>query len=131
MNYAYLPDLSALAILIAILLLMRHRHPQIQADVWITGLLITLVESLAHIFYSNNGLPARGLHVIVLDCYLLAGMVFTWDARKHPNSIRSRLIYLGLNGLPLLAINTTYGMHIFDKAAYLPWVVAGLLIAGG
>lgn len=131
MNYSFLPDLSALAILIAILLLMRRQHPQEQADIWIAGLLITLVESIAHIFYTQNGLPATILHIIVLDCYLLAGMVFTWDSRRHPIPIRTRFLYLALNGLPLLAINTTYGLHIFKGAAYYPWVGLGILFAAG
>lgn len=129
MNYAFLPDLSALAILIAILLLMRRRHPQEQADIWLIGLFITLIESVAHIFYSQTGMPATTLHVIVLDCYLLAGMVFTWDSSSHPLPVRTRLLYLALNGLPLLALNTTYGTHIYKSAAYYPWIALGLLVA--
>ncbi len=129
MNYAFLPDLSALTILIVILLIMRRRHPHEQADIWILGLLITLVESSAHIFYTKNGLPTHILHVIVLNCYLLAGVVFTWDARRHPTPARVRLIYLTLNTLPLLVINTMYGMYIDKPAAYYPAIAAGLVIA--
>src|SRR5665213_1404178 len=129
MNYAFLPDLSALAILIVILLLMRRRHPHEQADIWILGLLITLVESCAHIFYSKNGMPDKILHIVVLDCYLIAGVVFTWDSRRHPLSSKVRLVYLALNSLPLLAIDTLYGMHIYKPAPYYPAIAAGLLIA--
>ena len=129
MNYNFLPDLSALAILIVILLLMRRRHPHEQADIWILGLLITLVESSAHTFYSKIGLPDKALHVIVLDCYLLAGVVFTWDARKQPRSIKTRLIYLTLNTVPLLALNTLYGLNIYRPAPYFPAIAAGILIA--
>jgi diguanylate cyclase (GGDEF)-like protein len=131
MNYAFLPDLSALALLIAILLLMRRRHPQQQADIWLIGLLITLVESIAHIFYAQDGMPAKILHVVVVDCYLLAGLVFTWDAGEHPLPVRTRILYLVINGLPLLAINTTYGLHIYLPNAYYPWVAIGLLTAIG
>jgi diguanylate cyclase (GGDEF)-like protein len=131
MNYSFLPDLSALAILIVILLLMRRRHPHEQADIWILGLLITLVESFAHIFYAKDGLPDRVLHIIVLDCYLIAGVVFTWDVREQPISPRTRMVYLALNTLPLLAVNTLYGLHFFTPAPYYPAIAAGLLIAGG
>jgi diguanylate cyclase (GGDEF)-like protein len=129
MNYAFLPDLSALTILIVILLLMRRRHPHEQADIWILGLLITLVESSAHIFYARNGMPVKLLHVIVIDCYLLAGVVFTWDARRHPLSARTRLIYLALNTLPLLAVTTLYGMHVYKPSPYYPAIMLGILIA--
>ncbi|MEO6981566.1 MAG: hypothetical protein ABI072_00435, partial [Edaphobacter sp.] len=130
MNYAFLPDLSALAILIALFLLLRRRHPQQQADIWLLGLLITLVESSAHIFYGQHGMPGRALHVIVIDCYLIAGTVFTWDAGPHRLSRRTRFLYLALNALPLLAINTLYGLHVYIPAAYYPAVAAGLLITG-
>ena len=130
MNYAFLPDLSAMTILIVILLLLRQRHPQQQADIWLLGLLITLVESVAHIFYAQSGPIQRGLHVIVLDCYLLAGLVFTWDSRHHPLSPTVRFFYVLLNALPLLAITTTYGLHIRTPGAYYPAVAAGLLVAG-
>jgi diguanylate cyclase (GGDEF)-like protein len=130
MNYAFLPDLSALAILIVILLLMRRRHPHEQADIWLLGLLITLIESCAHIFYAKNGMPDKILHIVVLDCYLITGVVFTWDSRRHPISPRVRLLYLTLNALPLLAINTLYGLHIYRPTPYYPAIAAGLLIAG-
>jgi diguanylate cyclase (GGDEF)-like protein len=130
MNYSFLPDLSALAILIVILLLMRRRHPHELADIWILGLLITLVESFAHIFYAKDGLPDRVLHIIVLDCYLIAGVIFTWDVRDQPIPARTRMIFLTLNTLPLVAINTLYGLHIFKPAPYYPAIAAGLLIAG-
>ena len=131
MNYAFLPDLSALAILIAILLLMRRRHPQEQADIWLIGLLITLVESIAHIFYTQDGMPAKILHVVVVDCYLIAGLIFTWDSREHPLSVRTRFLYLALNAFPLLAINTTYGLHIYKASAYYPWIALGIIVATG
>ncbi len=74
MNFSFLPDLLALAILIVILLLLRRRHPQGRADIWLLGLFFTLVEALARIlFIRRTGLPPQGLHLIVMDCYLAAG----------------------------------------------------------
>ncbi len=130
MNYAFLPDLAALAILIALFLLLRRRHPHHQADIWLLGLLITLIESSSHIFYGQQGMPGRVLHVIVIDCYLIAGAIFTWDAGDHPLSRKVRFLYLTLNALPLLAVNTLYGLHIYTPEAYYPSIAAGLLIAG-
>ena len=130
MNYAFLPDLSALTILIVLLLLLRRRHRQEQADLWLLGLYFTLVESMAHIFYAQNGTPSKILHVVVLDCYLLAGLVFTWASGDHHLSRRVRLLYISLNAVPLLAMNTLYGMHIYKEMVYFPWIAAGLLIGG-
>jgi len=128
MNLAFLPDLSALAILIGILLILRRRHSQQRTDIWLLGLAITLLESTAHTFYAPTGVPAAALHVIVVDCYLLAGLVFNWASVDHPTSRRSRLLYLCLNGLPLLVINTLYGIHVRTPSAYLPVVALGFVL---
>ena len=106
MNYSFLPDLLALAILIAILLLLRRRHPQGRADIWLLGLFFTLVEAVAHTFYPPDRLPPRMLHLIVMDCYLAAGMVFTWASGGYPFTRNVELTYLLLNTLPLLALTT-------------------------
>jgi hypothetical protein len=83
MNYAFLPDLSALAILVVILSVLRSRHPQKQADIWLLGLFLTLIEATAHTFYAPIGMPSRFLHVIGVDCYLLAGL------SRWPREVRS------------------------------------------
>jgi len=128
MNLAFLPDLSALTILIVILLLLRRRHSQQQTDVWLLGLFITLIEAVAHTFYAPVGVPNAVLHIIVLDCYLLAGLVFNWASGDHPISRRTAFLYLALNGLPLLAINTSYGLHLRAPRLYLAFVALGLVV---
>jgi diguanylate cyclase (GGDEF)-like protein len=126
MNFAFLPDLLALTILIVILLLLRRRHPQEQADLWLLGLFFTLIESIAHIFYGDNGLPNTFLHTIVIDCYLLAGLVFVWASGEHQDP--RRLLFLALNALPLVAVDTAYGLHLFRPAAFLPSIAVGLML---
>src|SRR5579862_2298086 len=125
MNFSFLPDLLALAILIVILLLLRRRHPQGRADVWLLGLFFTLVEAVAHTFYPQNSLPPRGLHLIVMDCYLAAGVVFVWASGGYPFSRNPELMYLALNTLPLVAVTTLYGLHIYSPVAFFPSIAAG------
>lgn len=128
MNYAFLPDLSALAILIVILLLLRRHHPHRQANLWLLGLFFTLIESTAHIFYAPGGLPVTVLHTIVIVCYLLAGVVFVWASGNYAVSDRRSFHFLLFNSLPLLGMCATYGMHLFIRNAFLPWVIFGLVV---
>lgn len=128
MNYAFLPDLSALTILIVILLLLRRSHPQKQANLWLLGLFLTLIESSAHIFYAPVGLPNTILHTTVIVCYLLAGLVFVWASGDYELSDRRSLLYLLVNSWALLAMSVTYGMHLFSAKAFLPWIALGLVL---
>jgi diguanylate cyclase len=128
MNYAFLPDLSALTILIIILSVLHRRHPQKQADVWLLGLFFTLVEAAAHTFYAPVGMPNKFLHVVVVDCYLLAGLVFTLASGYKELNTSIRLRYIVLNGLPLLAINTLYGLHYRTATPYFAFVAVGLIV---
>jgi diguanylate cyclase len=128
MNYSFLPDLLALTILIVILLLLRRRHPQGRADIWLLGLFFTLVEAVAHTFYPQNRIPPKLLHLIVMDCYLLAGVVFVWASGGYPFSRNAELIYLSLNGLPLLALCSLYGLHIYSATEFFACMAAGLVI---
>lgn len=128
MNIAFLPDLSALAILIVILALMRRRHSEARADAWLLGLSFTLIESLAHTFYAPKGMPDRVLHLIVLDCYVLAGLVFNWAAGNESVQRSSRLLYLVLNGTALLAVTSIYGWNIRVSRAYIPAIVIGMIV---
>lgn len=131
MNVAFFPDLFALTLLIVILAMVRRRHSDARADAWLLGLTFTLVESIAHTFYAPTGVPDRILHVVVLDCYVLAGLVFNWAAGDQRLERNTRLLYLGLNGLALLTLTTTYGLNLRYSGIYVPAIVVGLLFGVG
>jgi diguanylate cyclase (GGDEF)-like protein len=128
MNISFFPDLFSLGILIIILAMVRRRHSDARGDAWLLGLSLTLIESLAHMFYTKQGVPAKILHVIVVDCYALAGLVFNWAAGDQSRPPRRRLIYLGLNGLALTALTTLYGLNLRYTSIYIPVVVLGAII---
>jgi diguanylate cyclase (GGDEF)-like protein len=131
MNVAFFPDLFALALLVVILAMVRRRHSDVRADAWLLGLSFTLVESIAHTFYAPTGIPDKLLHVVVVDCYVLAGMVFNWAAGDQRLERSTRLLYLSLNGLALLTLTTIYGLNLRYSGIYVPAVVVGLLLGVG
>ena len=131
MNVAFIPDLFALALLIVILALVRRRHSDARADAWLVGLSFTLIESIAHTFYAPQGVPDKVLHVVVLDCYVLAGLVFNWAAGDQRLERNARLLYLFLNGSALLAVTTIYGLNLRYSGVYLPAIVVGAVAGVG
>jgi diguanylate cyclase (GGDEF)-like protein len=66
--------------------------------------------------------------VIVVDCYLAGGVVFVWASGGYPFSRNTELIYLTLNTLPLIAITTLYGLHVYSAIAFFASIAAGLVI---
>ena len=130
MNYGIIPDLAAMAVLIAILLLLRRRHPKKSVDLWLLGLGIIFVEDLARLFYYSNSqvFLHRLSHSVALDAYVLAGLIFTVGAGHESFSRRNRFLYIGINTIPLLAIPTLYGIDSTNRDLYLACCGAGLFI---
>ena len=128
MNIAFVPDLCTLAILVVILALVRRRHSDARADAWLLGLFFTLVEAAAHTMYAPQGIPDRVLHLVVLDCYLLAGLVFNWAAGDQNVPRSARLAFLSLNGLTLFAVTSLYGWNVRVPSYYIPAVVVGMVV---
>jgi diguanylate cyclase len=129
MNVSFFPDLFSLTILIVILAMVRRSHSDARGDAWLLGLSFTLLESIAHTFYAAQGVPDKVLHVIVINCYLFAGLVFNWAAGDQFQTRRTRMLYLGLNGLALTALMTIYGLNLRYTAVYVPVVAAGAIIS--
>jgi diguanylate cyclase (GGDEF)-like protein len=107
---------------------VRRRHSDPRADAWLIGLFFTLVEASAHTLYARQGIPPRVLHIIVLDCYLMAGLVFNWAASDQDLPWRGRLLSISLNGLTLLSITSIYGLNIRVPSIYIPFVIGGMVV---
>ena len=128
MNPSFLPDLFALAILIVILALVRRRHSDVRANAWLVGLFFTLVEATAHTMYARQGIPNRVLHLTVLDCYLVAGLVFNWAASDPTEARRGRFMYIAINGFTVLVLTSIYGWNVRIPHVYTPVVAVGMVV---
>ncbi len=129
MNIQLLPDLAAMATLLTILYFLRRRHKQEDVGLWIIGMLFIFLEAIAHVFYMSSGPRHVPAHVVALDAYLAAGIIFLWAASKHLFPRRATLTYLLLNSIPLAAVQTIYAMDIRRAAPYRITAVCGLAIA--
>jgi diguanylate cyclase (GGDEF)-like protein len=128
MNLAYLPDLVSLALLVSVLLLVRRRYCDERTNAWLLGLFVTLIESVTQAFYAPSALPGAVLRVTAVDCYLLAGLIFVWASSDPLTPRRTRVLYLGLNGVPLLALTTIYGLNIRNGLFYTPAIGLGICV---
>lgn len=111
MSFTFLPDLFAFGMVLSILLLVRRKYSDERTDAWLLGLLITLVETIAHAFNGVWPNPAALVHITVLNSYILAGLVFLWASRDAAIPRAAGLLSLTLNGIPLVAFGLSYGLN--------------------
>ena len=129
MNIHLLPDLAAMATLLAVLYFLRRRHPQERVGLWIVGLLFIFLETIAHTLYAPKGPLHIPSHVVALDAYLAAGMIFLWAAAEPLFPRRQTLAYLFVNTPALGALLTVYGLDIRTPGPYRVAIVCGAVLA--
>lgn len=128
MNIQLLPDLAAMATLLTILCFLRRRHKQQDVELWITGMLFIFLEAIAHVFYESSGPRHVPAHVVALDSYLAAGIIFLWAASKTLFPRRAVLIYLAISALPLAMVQTFYALDARGSGPYLMTAACGLAL---
>jgi diguanylate cyclase (GGDEF)-like protein len=129
MNIRLLPDLVAMAALLAVLYFLRRRHPQERVGLWIVGLIFIFLEALAHFVYAPRGPFHIPAHVVALDSYLAAGMIFLWAAAQPLYARRPTLIYLLVNTPALAALVTIYALDVRTPGPYLIAILCGAIVA--
>jgi len=129
MSIRLLPDLAAMAALLAVLYFLRRRHPQESVGLWIIGLLFIFLEAIAHLLYAPRGLLHIPSHIIALDAYLAAGIIFLWAAARPLYPRRPTLAYLIINTPPLVALLTIYGWDVRTPGPYRIAIACGAVVA--
>jgi len=117
MNYLLLPDLAAMALLLGILYFLRRRHPREAVNLWLVGLVFIFLEAFIHAAYPAPGTLRLAAHVVALNFFYIAGVIFLWASGRDFFPRRSFLLYLLVNSVPVVALLTVYGLAI-----YIPWI---------
>lgn len=133
MNYILVPDLFAMTLLVAVLLMMRSKRSDNITTLWTAGLLLVLVECVAHIVYGMH--TSRGLHLtmhaLALDAYGMAGALFLRSASRPLRRMAHSDAFLWINLVPQLALFTVYGFEVRQDWIYQSLVLLGLGVGLG
>ena len=115
MNYLLVPDLAAMALLLAILYFLRKRHPREAVNFWLVGLLFIFFEAVVYAAYPPPGPWRLAAHVIALNFFFIAGAIFLWAAGRDYFPRRPAFLYLLINALPVSALLTVYGLGLHSR----------------
>jgi diguanylate cyclase len=128
MNYQLIPDLAAMAMLLAILYFLRRRHPREAVDFWLIGLLFIFFEAVVYAAYPSPGPWRSAAHVMALDSFFIAGAIFLWAAGRDLFPRKPALLYLLINSLPVLGLLTIYGLGLRNLRVYHALIACGLFL---
>jgi len=128
MNYQLIPDLAAMAMLLAILYFLRRRHPREAFDFWLIGLLFIFFEAIVYAAYPSPGPWRNAAHVMALDSFFIAGAIFLWAAGRDLFPRKPALVYLLVNSAPVLGLLTIYGLGLRDLRVYHALIACGLFL---
>jgi diguanylate cyclase len=128
MNYLLLPDLAAMAMLLTILYFLRRRHPREAVNLWLIGLLFIFFEAIIHAAYPDPGVLRIVAHVVALNSFYVAGVIFLWASGKDFFPRRTSLIYLLLNSAAPVALLITYGVASHRPQTYHAVAASGLFV---
>ena len=130
MTNLLLPDLFAMMVLLSVLWLVHRRYPQQNIRLWISGLLLILLECIARILYASPMAvgPHRTLHSVALDAYLLAGMLFLRSSLAGLQRLPRANVYSVLYTAPCLVLMTEYGCDVKSRTVYVVTALAGIAV---
>jgi diguanylate cyclase (GGDEF)-like protein len=114
MSLLSLPDIVGMLVLMGVLAWFRNRHKDERVDVWLLGLTFILIEMIAAAVIHASGLLTPLTHVITLDAYLLAAVVFGWAARRDLLPGTSHLPHFLLPAVPLFLLTTLFGLDMLS-----------------
>lgn len=117
-----------MAMLLSILYFLRRRHPREAVDLWLIGLLFIFLEAIVHAAYPAPGPWRLVAHVVALNFFFIAGAIFFWASGRDIFPRKATLVYLLVNGLPVSALLTVYGLAAHDARLYHAVAACGLFL---
>jgi diguanylate cyclase (GGDEF)-like protein len=150
LNYAALPGLAALAVLVVVFRSISRRDENDQLSLWLVGWIFVLMHFVAEFLDVGEGLRDQILSAISLNTLELAGITFLASVTFDPGDRRQRAWLAVVFGIPVLLYTDAaiwnvaspvpyYGLIVIAWAgsAYLIWdyyrqistFVAGLYVS--
>jgi hypothetical protein len=123
-----LPETLAMLTLIATLLFIKRRKPQLPIDSWLVALGLLFLSHLSWYFARRSGPWHYATHTIRLTFDLAAGAILLrFTGRPFSETPRQSLI-VTCNLIPILAVEALYGADIAQPYPYIECCIIGTVV---
>ena len=127
MNYATLPNLLALSILVSVFWAISRKNTGYQVQVWLVGWALILLHFVAGAPAVRNPVAVRLATALSLDCLFLASVTFVISVSAIATSRRRQIELAVAIGLPCLAYSHGQIWEISSPVYYYVLLVIGPL----
>ncbi|SEF53910.1 diguanylate cyclase (GGDEF) domain-containing protein [Bryocella elongata] len=130
MNFLAIPSFLGITWMTFVLARVHDRNDSERLRLWVGGLLLIVLEGLSRILYYQPGMPSlvhRLAHVVALDAYFLAGIVFLRSSAIKKSRYATGRWYLLLIALPHVVLLTIYGLVLPQASLYFACALVGLV----
>jgi hypothetical protein len=117
-NYAALPSLIALAVLVGVFRSILRRESSDQLNLWLTGWVLVLMHFVALFMDVGDGLQQRIWEAVLLDTLALAGIAFLISVSFKPEDRLQRALLALIIGLPALTYLNAVLSQVTAKSLY-------------
>jgi diguanylate cyclase (GGDEF)-like protein len=123
MNFSTLPNLAALAMLVAVFWAISRKETAERLHLWLAGWFLVLLHFAAQFFIPESGAASNWLVAASLDCLMLASVAFLISVSRVATNWQRQLVMALAVTIPCLAyVNATvWEVH---SAAYYYFVIA-------
>jgi diguanylate cyclase (GGDEF)-like protein len=128
MNFATLPNLIALAILVVVFRAILRQSTSERLHLWLAGWILVLVHFVAQFVDVGQGLWDRAASAVSLNALELASIAFLVSVSQKASSSRRQLLLAAAIGVPAIIYTDAVLWEVTSRIFY--YVVLALGLAG-
>jgi len=128
MNFATLPSLIALAILVVVFRAILRQSTSERLHLWLTGWILVLVHFAAQFVDVGQGLWDRVASAVSLNALELASIAFLVSVSQRATSLRRQLWLAAVIGVPAIIYTDAFLWDVTARIFY--YAVIALALAG-
>ena len=124
-NYATLPSLTALAVLVGVFRSILRRESSDQLNLWLVGWVLVLIHFVSQFMDVGDGVQHRIWDAVSLDTLALAGIAFLISVSFEAYDRRHRAVLALVLGVPALLYLNAVLSDVTAHAVYIALILLG------